>query len=91
MNKQGQAGTLESNDIHIIVSETMPGTGIKIELTSTVLLQYGTAIKQTIEQVCKILNVNDAAIKAADKGALDCTIQARVKTALQRAGMAKEA
>lgn len=87
MSKIGQAGTLESNDIHIVVCEAAAGAGIAIELTSTVLHPYGDSIKATIEGVCHDMNVQDARITAADKGALDCTIKARTKTALERSGM----
>lgn len=89
-NKIGQAGTLESNDIMITVSEAPAGTGIIINLTSIVLPQYGPMIRTTLETVCKKLGVNDVKISAADKGALEYTIEARLNTALLRAGIVTE-
>lgn len=88
--KVGQAGTLESNDIMITVSEAPVGTGIAIRLTSSVLPQYGPMIHATLETVCKNLGVNDAEIVAVDKGALEYTIEARLSTALLRAGIVTE-
>ena len=90
MSKLGQAGTLESNDIHIIVKEGVPGSGISIDLTSTVLLPYGDAIRASIAEVCSRFQVTDIEVMATDKGALDCTIRARMKTALRRGGLIQE-
>ncbi len=85
--KTAQAGTLESNDIMITIAPGAQGSGVVIELESIVLAQYGQAIKQTIATVAKEQNVTDIYIKAVDRGALDCTIQARVLAALSRAGV----
>ena len=49
--KMGQAGTLESNDIIITVSEAEKGSGIQVELTSIVLPQFGQMIRHTLERV----------------------------------------
>lgn len=85
--KTAQAGTLESNDIMITIAPGAQGSGVVIELESIVLAQYGQAIKQTIATVTQEQNVTDIYIKAVDRGALDCTIQARVLAALSRAGV----
>ena len=85
--KTAQAGTLESNDIMITLTPGAQGSGVVIELESIVLAQYGQAIRKTIAGVVKEQNVTDIYIKAVDRGALDCTIQARVLAALSRAGV----
>lgn len=85
--KPAQAGTLESNDIMITVAPGSNGSGVVIELESIVLAQYGQAIKETIAAVIAKQNVTDVYIKAVDRGALDCTIQARTLAALSRAGI----
>jgi citrate lyase subunit gamma (acyl carrier protein) len=85
--KTAQAGTLESNDIMITLTPGAAGSGVVIELESIVLAQYGQAIKTTIVNVAQEQNVTDIYIKAVDRGALDCTIQARVLAALSRAGV----
>jgi citrate lyase subunit gamma (acyl carrier protein) len=86
--KPAQAGTLESNDIMITVAPAPPGGGITIELESIVLAQYGDAIRRVITATLAAHGVADAAVRAVDRGALDCTIRARVAAALTRAGAA---
>lgn len=86
--KIAQAGTLESNDIMITVAPGSQGTGIMIELESIVMAQYGDDIRLTLEEILAQQGCTDLYIKAADRGALDCTIRARLLTALGRAGIA---
>jgi citrate lyase subunit gamma (acyl carrier protein) len=81
--KNATAGTLESSDIFV---EAEPGQGIEIELTSAVIQQFGDSIKKTIQDTVQRLGVTDVRIRANDRGALDCVIQARIETALLRAG-----
>lgn len=77
------AGSLESSDIMITVN---PATdGITIDLESSVEKQFGRRIRQVIEETLKHLGVNGVLIQAVDKGALDCTIQARTIAAVHRA------
>lgn len=84
ISKIGQAGTIESNDIMITLA---PGDGQEttIELVSPVLKQYGTQIRQVIAEVLAQNQVTNVLVQANDKGALDCTIRARVQTAIERA------
>lgn len=84
ITKVAKAGTLESNDIVVMV---MPGekSGIELELESIVMQQFGDRIREVIMETLKKLGVEDARIKAQDKGALDYTIEARVETAVKRA------
>lgn len=78
------AGTLESSDIMI---EVFPHAGgVDLELTSTVLNQYGDDIRRTILEVVDAMGAKNARIRANDHGALECAIRARVETALLRAG-----
>ena len=59
--------------------------GISIDLTSSVEKQFGRQIRSVIRQVLEQLDVENAAVTAVDKGALDCTIRARMETAIYRA------
>jgi len=83
IKKITKAGTLESNDILIIL---MPNSnpGLEIQLESIVMEQFGDQIKKTISETAKELGIENAIIKAQDKGALDYTIVARLKTAFLR-------
>lgn len=84
--RTAQAGTLESNDIMITVAPRPEGSGPDIEISSIVMAQYGEAIRNVILATLDENGVVDVHIKAVDRGALDCTIQARVLTALARSG-----
>ena len=80
--KNAMAGTLESGDILIQVE---PGEGLQVDLQSSVSAQFGRQIKAVITETLQGLGVENASIKATDKGALDCTIRARVTAAIVRA------
>ncbi|GAF38966.1 citrate lyase acyl carrier protein [Agrilactobacillus composti DSM 18527 = JCM 14202] len=77
------AGTLESSDIQIMLSKG--ADGIKINLDSDVKKQFGTQITAVITEVLQKFEIENANVKAVDKGALDCVIKARTIAAAQRA------
>lgn len=76
------AGTLESGDIMVQIE---PGEGLQIDLQSSVAAQFGRQIKAVIAETLTGLGIDNAYVKATDKGALDCTIRARVTAAAVRA------
>ena len=80
----GNAGTMESNDIMITVEPSDAG-GVQVELTSSVYQQFGKQIIAVIRETAADYGVENALITAVDKSALDCTVRARVATALTRA------
>lgn len=80
--RAASAGTLESSDAMILVS---PGEGrLTIEIESVVLPQFGPAIRQAVEEVAQEMGVSAGTIRVSDRGALACTLKARVETALAR-------
>ena len=81
---EGIAGTLESSDALIKVKKN-PGAGIEIHLESLVEKRYGKQIRKVITEGLEKLGVLDALVEVNDKGALDCTIKARLQTAVFRA------
>ncbi|MCE5247043.1 MAG: citrate lyase acyl carrier protein [Candidatus Polarisedimenticolia bacterium] len=83
--RRAQAGSFESSDILVLVEPVAAGAGRTIELDSIVMPQYGDEIIAAINRVLDRFEMKDAKIVARDKGALDCTIDARVETALRRA------
>lgn len=82
--KNAVAGTLESGDIMVQIAPA-ESKGLHIDLDSSVAAQFGKQIRQVIEETLSGLGVEDAEVKAVDKGALDCTIRARVTAAAVRA------
>lgn len=78
------AGTLESSDIQIVI-EPKTEPGIELELNSSVEKQFGKQIRKVIKETLETLKVENAKVTANDKGALDCTIKARVQCAVFRA------
>ena len=82
------AGTLESSDCMVTVE---PGQGqIELDLDSVVIRQYGKQIRKVIRETLDRLDVTDAKVTVVDKGALDCTIKARVECAVYRSNDIKD-
>lgn len=76
------AGTLESSDCQVMVEA---GEGkIDLSLDSAVINQYGNQIHKVVLETLENLGVDDVKIAIVDKGALDCTIKARVEGAIFR-------
>lgn len=81
--KPAVAGTLESSDAMVAVEPNEAG-GIKLELESSVYQQYGRRIREVVHETLERLEVRDALVRVVDKGALDCTLKARVECAVFR-------
>ena len=79
--KSAAAGTLESSDCMVTVE---PGEGISLDLTSSVMNQYGRQIKAAVLETLDRLDVKNANVTVVDKGALECTLKARVECAVFR-------
>lgn len=77
-------GTLESSDIQISISPN-PGQGLDIQLQSVVKAQFGDAIIATMTEVLESFGITDATVDAADRGALEWIIRARMQAACCRA------
>ena len=82
LQKPAVAGTLESSDAQVSIE---PGNGtIELRLQSSVMNQYGRQIRDTVLATLRRLDVTSAKISVVDKGALDCTLKARVECAVFR-------
>lgn len=82
LRKAAMAGTLESADALISVE---PGEGaVSLSIESSVLNQYGKQIRATLLDVLRQLEVTSARVRVVDKGALDCTLRARLACAIFR-------
>ena len=79
--KSAAAGTLESSDCMVTVE---PGEGITLDLSSSVMNQYGRQIKAAVLETLERLDVKNANVTVVDTGALECTLKARVECAVFR-------
>ena len=83
LTQTGMAGTMESSDILVTIEPAEAG-GVSLELTSSVMQQFGRQIEGVIRETLAGLGVENARVTAVDKGALDCTVRARVTAAAFR-------
>ena len=86
--KSAAAGTLESSDCMVTVE---PGDGLSLDLSSSVMNQYGRQIKAAVLETLERLDVKNANITVVDKGALECTLTASVECAVFRSSDASAA
>ena len=82
IKKSSSAGTLESNDCLIRLESN---DGVEIVLNSPVEYEFGDQIRKVVKDVLDKSGVDGVKVIIEDKGALDCTIAARLKTAIGRA------
>lgn len=85
--KAASAGTMESSDAYVEI-EPCDG-GLQIHVESVVERQFGAAIEAAVQDVLREQEVENATVRVADRGALDCVLRARVETAILRAKEAK--
>ncbi len=58
--------------------------GVEFELESAVINQYGNQIKKVAMETLRNLDIDSVKLTIVDKGALDCTIKARIEAAVYR-------
>ena len=82
IKKPAIAGTLESSDYQVTVEA---GEGkVDFSLESAVINQYGNQIKKVAYETLENLGIDNVKLTIVDKGALDCTIRARIEAAVYR-------
>ncbi len=80
-----KAGRQDRGDIEITFTPLPPGSGIDIELKTSVERLYGEKLRSEIMESLKALGVKDCRISAVDDGALPYVVQARVEAAVRLA------
>ena len=82
IKKPAIAGTLESSDCQVTVEA---GEGkVDLSLESAEINQYGNQIKKVAYETLENLGIDNVKLTIVDKGALDCTIKARIEAAVYR-------
>ena len=89
IGKSAVAGTLESSDAQVTVEPSE--SGLEVEISSSVMNQYGRQIRATVMKTLERLDVQSGKVTVVDKGALDCTLKARVECAVYRSNDIRDA
>ena len=83
-SKAATAGSLESSDVLVTVSPAT-GSGVEYLIESIVIKQFGKRIRRVTEEVVAAAGLRNAEVHVQDRGALECTLRARLETAIARA------
>ncbi|MDR1322563.1 MAG: citrate lyase acyl carrier protein [Gracilibacteraceae bacterium] len=84
--REATAGTTDAGDIVVtVLPGDKPGITVDLKGKSVVLKQFGEQMKAVIQKTAEDLGVESAIIKAQDNAALDYTIRARTRCAIERA------
>ncbi len=81
--RKAQAGTMQSSDLKVALE---PAETLVVEIESTVKQQFDHLIRAVVDEVLARHGVTAGRVRLTDRGALDYAIQARLETALARAG-----
>ncbi len=82
--KTAQAGTLESMDCIVTVSESEKGRGISVSMEGASVARFGGAIIDSTKETLKNLDIHDVSVSIQDNGAGDLVLRARVEAAATR-------
>lgn len=89
--KTAQAGTVESMDCLVTVSEAGPGTGISLTLAGASVARFSKAMDKAVRETLDNLGITDMTVSVQDNGALDLVLKARVEAAVARLKGGEEA
>lgn len=87
--KTAKAGTMESMDCLVTVTEAPAGTGIKLAMTGASVARFRTAMEKKVLETVAAKGVRDLEIDIEDNGAIDIVLSARVECAIDRLGGAQ--
>ena len=82
--KMSSAGSLESSDVLVTVTAG-EGDENRLEVESIVLRQFGKRIRSVAREIMAASGIKGATVRIQDRGALECTLRARIETAPERA------
>ncbi|MBN1334183.1 MAG: citrate lyase acyl carrier protein [Synergistales bacterium] len=84
ITKSVSAGSLESSDVLVNLGPGQNGC-MDIMVESIVEKQFGRRIREITEELFAHNDITEAMVRIQDKGALECTLRARLETAIERA------
>ena len=81
--KKASCGTMESSDAYM---EREPiAAGVQIDLQSVVEHQFGDSIRALAADMLQQEGIDNVSLRIVDRGALECTLRARLETLIARA------
>lgn len=84
VKRTATAGSLESSDVLVTVTPAA-SSAVDLKIESIVIKQYGKRIRSVTEEIVKTAGIKGASVLVQDRGALECTLRARLETAIARA------
>ena len=81
--KKASCGTMESSDAYMELEPIEGAT--QIELQSVVEHQFGDSIRALAAEMLQEEGVENVKLSIVDRGALECTLRARLETLIGRA------
>ena len=83
--REAKAGLDDRGDVLVCLYPGEAGSGIQIEIESTLMSLFGDQIRASVLEVVEGYGLADLKLTVQDRGALDYAIRARVQTAIGRA------
>ena len=80
---KASCGTMESSDAYMELEPIAGAT--QIELQSVVEHQFGDSIRARAAQMLREEGIENVRLNIVDRGALECTLRARLETLIERA------
>ncbi|GHS95797.1 citrate lyase acyl carrier protein [Synergistales bacterium] len=80
--KKALAGTLESSDCCVTLTEKNLGSGLSLTVSGTE--RFMSAITETVGDVAGSFGISDVDIFVQDRGALDVVLRSRLEAAILR-------
>jgi len=84
IRKNVSAGSLESSDVMVTLGPSEKG-GLDVRIDSIVEKQFGKRIRSVTDELLSENCINSGSVLVQDRGALECTLRARLETAIARA------
>ena len=81
--KKASCGTMESSDAYMELEPA--ASGVKIDLQSVVEHQFGDSIRALAAEMLRQEGIDNVTLRIVDRGALECTLRARLETLIARA------
>ena len=84
IRKNVSAGSLESSDVMVTLGPLEKG-GLDVKIDSVVKKQFGSKIRKVTDELLAENGISSGFVLIQDRGALECTLRARLETAIARA------